>query len=101
MENINVTTLKSIMILKIYKEDILYNTKEMIDVYLLYISDIKNCVWTLFIYYMFLYFQVRCWSSGMILPCHGRDPGSIPGQRNIFFFCKINSIMKLFGIEYM
>ena len=23
----------------------------------------------------------RRWSSGRILPCHGRDPGSIPGRR--------------------
>ena len=24
----------------------------------------------------------HCWSSGRILPCHGRDPGSIPGRCN-------------------
>ena len=34
--------------------------------------------------------ELRCsahrWSSGRILPCHGRDPGSIPGRCS-FFFC--------------
>ena len=31
-----------------------------------------------------LYFIARTWSSGMMRPCHGRDPGSIPGVRNLF-----------------
>ena len=26
------------------------------------------------------------WSSGRIVPCHGTDPGSIPGWCNAFFF---------------
>lgn len=31
----------------------------------------------------------RSWSSGRILPCHGRDPGSIPGERtgSLLSFC--------------
>ena len=28
---------------------------------------------------------LRRWSSGRILPCHGRDPGSIPGRRTDLF----------------
>ena len=27
-------------------------------------------------------FYARWWSSGRIVPCHGTDPGSIPGQCN-------------------
>ena len=27
--------------------------------------------------------SVRRWSSGRIRPCHGRDPGSIPGRRSL------------------
>ena len=37
------------------------------------------------------------WSSGRIVPCHGTDPGSIPGwciffcyKRNVFFFLSQN-----------
>ena len=26
--------------------------------------------------------SMRRWSSGRIVPCHGTDPGSIPGRRN-------------------
>jgi hypothetical protein len=26
------------------------------------------------------------WSSGRIVPCHGTDPGSIPGWCNFFYF---------------
>ena len=38
------------------------------------------------------------WSSGRIRPCHGRDPGSIPGRcSDIFpFFCLASSIRQLF-----
>ena len=28
------------------------------------------------------------WSSGRIVPCHGTDPGSIPGWCNLFCFPK-------------
>ena len=33
-----------------------------------------------------VYRHQRSWSSGMMHPCHGCDPGSIPGLRSVFFF---------------
>lgn len=30
-------------------------------------------------------FSMHRWSSGMIYPCHGCDPGSIPGRCNFLF----------------
>ena len=29
-------------------------------------------------------YQLRSWSSGMMLACHAGDPGSIPGERTRF-----------------
>ena len=28
-------------------------------------------------------YQLRSWSSGMMLACHAGDPGSIPGERKL------------------
>lgn len=41
----------------------------------------------LIIYYLFFLFYKQVFGSieASILPCHGSDPGSIPGQRVLFF----------------
>jgi len=37
------------------------------------------------------------WSSGRILPCHGRDPGSIPGRCTVRTFLAATLLQSLFG----
>ena len=35
--------------------------------------------------------DVHQWSSGKIVPCHGTDPGSIPGWCKLFLFANTPS----------
>ena len=48
----------------------------------------QHSVWT----WQYLWHR---WSSGRILPCHGRDPGSIPGRCILETFCYLDHCVNL------
>lgn len=47
-------------------------------------GEVKICYWIYYVFHRIDTIQMHLWSSGKILPCHGREPGSIPGRCIIF-----------------
>ena len=52
----------------------------------------------IFIYFVYHFPTKHQWSSGRIVPCHGTDPGSIPGWCNftfLSFFVFLSNVVSL------